>query len=192
MLDGPVAERWRACLEPHPEPARVWNTRRGRRLLGFHKPAEVHELLVDRVGRLVALMGWGEKYRAEWPVGLPTGWTKETVICGDHGEGNSCGPLLALTRTPDGWHADPVPAPPEPYGFMGFIWGYGGTGPGVLYDALLRVALDDPFGLGRDFWPPDDSDLWKTIITTKGPLRISWPTLVRWATHDAEHGRSNR
>lgn len=192
MLDGQVTERWRATLAPHPDPEHMWRTRRGRRLLGFHKPNEVQQLLVDPAGRLVALLpsttGHGQDYRAEWPVGLPTGWAADTVISGDHGEGNSCGPLFALTRTPEGWHADPVPAPPAEYNFNGFIWGYPGTGPGVLYDLLLRVALGSPHGLGPDFDPPDDSELWQTIASTRGPLRIPWPTLCRWAAHDAEHG----
>jgi hypothetical protein len=193
QMQGEVADQWRESLHRHPNSAEVWSSRRGRRLLDRHDPSEVHELLVDHAGRLVALLpstsGQGLDFEAEWPVGLPSGWDETTIIAGDHEDGHGYGPVLALTRTSDGLRADLVPAPPDWAVFGGFTWGYGGGGPSMLYDALLRVALDDPLGYGKGFQPPPDSELWEVITTTKGPLRIRWPDLLRWARYDAEAGR---
>jgi hypothetical protein len=87
---------------------------------------------------------------------------------------------------------DPLLAPPNRTVFGGFSWGYGGGGPSALYDALLRVGCKDALGFDIDFRPLHDSRLWEVITTAKGPLRIAWPDLRRWAAHDAEHVHRNQ
>ena len=189
MLTGPITQQWRAALQRHPEPDRALRSRRGQRLLGAETPEQVDELLIDHAGRLVALLPsstGGQDFHAEWPTGLPSqAWTDQTVIVGDHSEGNACGPLLALTPTRSGeQRIDPVPGLyPAGRTFDGFVWGYEGGGPGVLYDALLRVVLEEPLGLG-DIDVPVDSRLWEAITASSEPLEMRWPDVWRWARQD--------
>lgn len=189
-MDGTVADQWRQTLHPHPDPPRVWTSRRGRRLLGSHTADDVRELLIDRHDRLIALVpaagGDGVDYQAEWPRGLPPAWNEETVIAADRlTSPREYGPVLALTPTGDGWQVDPLPAPPGPRYFDGFSWGYRGGGPTALYDALVRVALDVPLGGIRKGLVPQHSQLWKAITSADGPLRLRWTDVLIWARHDA-------
>ncbi|WP_344547263.1 hypothetical protein [Actinomadura fulvescens] len=188
---GPVAEQWIASLRP--EPQVQWDqrlkTRRGRRLLRGHDASQVRQLLSDHAGRLVALFDadrWSgdTRWHAEWPLGLPAGWDDTTLIAADATSDVDTGgqPVLARIQTASEVRFDPVPLPPGHR--SSFAFGYGGTGPGVLYDALLRVALDDPIGLGEDFQPPPGSQLW-SAITSKGPLRLHWRDVRDWAHRDA-------
>ena len=196
-MHGEVADQWRSTLRPHPDRDSVWATRRGRRLLdrGRDNPSDVRELLSDQSGRLIALVPStiGElDFVAEWPTGLPSGWNETTIIAGDYEEGLGYGPVLALTRTADGLRADLIPAPPGRTVFGGFTWGYGGSGPSDLYEALVRVACDKPLGLSDDFRAPDDSRLVEVITTTKEALRIRWTDLLTWARHDIPDNQEMR
>ena len=218
LVDGPITERWRASLTPHPDPAKVWNQRRGQRLLRALTPDEVSEILIDDAGLLVALERprTGRRilrYRAEWPTGLPAGWTQETVIAGDHGGGYTCGPVFALTPDARGHHGQRISLIPALTTTRAdaFAWGNGWSGQKgrqALYDALLRIALNDPVGssgpwgmpYGRKwdadastdpagwlerFGPDDyDSTLWNAITGTNGPLELRWTDVRRWARHD--------
>ncbi len=81
---------------------------------------------------------------------------------------------------------DPVPFPGKGH-TEAFAHGYAGGSPATLYAALVRCALDEPAGA---FYPlrNEDSQLWKAITTTTGPLRLSWPQAVLWARHDIKVG----
>lgn len=87
--------------------------------------------------------------------------------------------------------ADPLPL--EPGTGPSFGYGYGGGSPYTLYQALIRCALAtpkapftlhdaDPVASDRD---DTSSPLWRAIVTTQGPLRLPWPTVVEWARADA-------
>jgi hypothetical protein len=70
-------------------------------------------------------------------------------------------------------------------------WGYPGTGPGHLYDALAAAVLDSWEDTSQ--WlnrlagrRSHSSGLWKAIQATKqhDPLRIPWPKIVQWTRED--------
>ncbi|WP_067826084.1 hypothetical protein [Actinomadura kijaniata] len=182
---GNAGDIWLETLTAHPDPDQVWKTRRGARLLATYGRAQDGELFTDADGRLVVLLPsptGGRDFLAEWPTGLPDGWNEHTVIAGDHGQGNTCGPPLALTRTPAGWRAQLLPIPPHMPPITGFTWGYDGTGPAYLYDALMRAALDEPQWV--DYRAPEGSRLATALTTTPTPLQLAWPTIVEWARQD--------
>ncbi|GAA4966584.1 hypothetical protein GCM10023334_087680 [Nonomuraea thailandensis] len=78
----------------------------------------------------------GTAIAAEWPIGLPAGWTDATVIAADPQASTSA---FALTPMPDGnIRVDPLSnRGDEP----GYTWGYRGGGPTTFYQALVRCAL---------------------------------------------------
>lgn len=67
--------------------------------------------------------------------------------------------------------------------------------PSTTYVSLLRCALGD----GANFTAISttaraESQLWKAISTTAGPLRLSWPQIQLWARADrntAKHAASD-
>ncbi|MEV7817381.1 hypothetical protein AB0P05_43095 [Streptomyces flaveolus] len=171
---GPVAQDYRAQLTSLPQQTvtelRAKPTRRLLRLLTneTHLPTLKHygfladavenlaQLYTDPAGRWVAEFKPKEGDHAdlavEWPTGKPpAGWGEHTVIAGD----KSSDGVFALTPTPDGGlRIDPLPSSS---GATEYTWGYPGTGPGHLYDALVAAVLDnwedrhpfDPRGAGR-------------------------------------------
>ena len=148
----------------------------------------------DHAGRLVAELtekSWDGHplLDVEWPAGLPDGWTDHTVIAAD---AESTGGVFALTPMPDGrLRADPLPNPGDD---PGYTWGYSGTGPSNLYDALVRCALGTWASRSDRDWlnqpPPEESELWRYISTApqQGPVRLPWPQVRAWA--EADHRRA--
>jgi hypothetical protein len=205
---GPVAQDYRAQLTPLPQQTvtklRAKPTRRLLRLLTneTHLPTLKHygfltdavenqaQLYTDPAGRWVAEFKLDEAdhpdLAVEWPTGKPpAGWGEHTVIAGD----KSSDGVFALTPTPDGGlRIDPLPS------FGGateYTWGYPGTGPGHLYDALAAAVLDSWEETSQ--WlnrlagrRSHRSGLWKAIQATKqhDPLRIPWPKIVQWTRED--------
>ena len=128
-------------------------------------------------------------FKAEWPYDLPQGWNERTIIAADR---DSSGAVFALTPTSSGqMTVDPLPL--EPRTGPSFGYGYGGGSPYTLYQALIRCVFatpQAPFTLNdvdADARNAGDtsSQLWHTIATTQGPLRLPWPTVVNWAKADA-------
>ncbi|TMR03404.1 hypothetical protein ETD83_10890 [Actinomadura soli] len=192
-LAGVAAQQWREGLTPHPAPKDVLRTRRGHRLLNGRPADQVRELLVDYAGRLVCLFDGGPRadvpyWHAEWPVGWPTEWNASTVIAADPDNDEESGgqPVLALTTTADGVRAEPVPLLPDRRDGDTFAFGYDGHGPGVLYDALVRIAVCSHRGFQPAIDPGSGSALWQAI-THRGPLRLRWADVQKWAKQDAAH-----
>jgi hypothetical protein len=140
--------------------------------------------------------GHGERYfQAEWPYDLPQRWTERTIIAADR---DSSGAVFALTPTANGdMTVDPLPL--EPGTGPSFGYGYGGGSPYTLYQALIRSALgtpEAPFTLldvdpdARDA-ENTSSQLWRAIVTTQGPLRLPWPSIVKWAKADYAKAAGN-
>ena len=84
------------------------------------------------------------------------------------------------------------PLPLEPGTGPSFGYGYDGGSPYTLYQALIRAAFgtpEAPFTLNKveaGAGPAEvKSVLWQAIATTKGPLRLPWPTVLQWARADA-------
>jgi hypothetical protein len=194
---GPVVEAWRKTLTPVQDVAAALRLRRVHRLADDHQVEDVEALYRDVEGRYVLLIraSRGELWlSAEWPTNLQatSSWTDKTVLAGDDDEGTTT-TLLALTPTEDGqMRIDPVPLLPRS-DRKAFAYGYGGGTPVTTYQALMRCALGDgPIDMGpiADLLAergPDGksvSQLWATITTTKGPLRLSWPQLKLWARAD--------
>ncbi len=209
---GPVAEQWQQTLTPVPDAERtdLAATRRVARLISpdispreeevFRYVQDNREQLTglwrDHAGRLVAELtekSWDghSLLDVEWPTNLPDGWTDHTVIAAD---AESTGGVFALTPMPNGQlRADPLPNPgsdPE------YTWGYSGTGPSNLYDALVRCALGIwPSSSASDwlYQPADDkSELWRYISTSaqEGPIRLPWPQIREWAEADRQRATS--
>jgi len=96
-----------------------------------------------------------------------------------------------LTPTPDGgMRVDPVPFPG---GRPGYTWGYDGTGPSVLYCALVGCATGDlAASAHHNRWPmffehgDRSSQLWNYIKKQDGAFRLPWPQVVAWANQDRE------
>ena len=202
---GPVVEQWRETLTPvsAAEQGQLTNSRRLARLLSsdispqveaeFHfvdnSRNQVNAMWRDHADRLVVELdekAWNDELllAMEWPTDLPDGWDDHTVIAGDA----YADAVFALTSTKDGrLRADPLP---NPAADPSYTWGYSGTGPSNLYDALVRCAL----GL----WPsnspgdwlnrpaPTGSELWAFITGTAkdGPIRLPWPQVQAWARAD--------
>jgi hypothetical protein len=207
----PVVEQYCDTLTPLPGPVqeklRTRPTRRVMRLVQSerHMGAIRHYDLVgkglkrieafytDPAGRLVAAErpdsdddGPG-RIIVEWPLYPICGWTDETMIASD---GDDFG-VFALTPTnAGGLRVDPLPAIAESRGGH-FTWGYQGSGPIALYNALCRSAIDDLWQVAPHEWldmysPRSRSELWHTITTTdqNGPIRLTWPQVIDWATSD--------
>ncbi|MFF9409839.1 hypothetical protein ACF1B0_30595 [Streptomyces anandii] len=212
---GPVAQDYRAQLTPLPPQTvttlRAKPTRRLMRLLTneTHLPTLKHyrflekelkdltQLYTDPAGRWVAEFKPGHSHvddadhpdlAIEWPTGKPpAGWGEHTVIAGD----KSSDGVFALTPIPDGeLRIDPLPSSG---GATEYTWGYPGTGPGQLYDALTAATLDGWEDTSQ--WlnrlvgqRSHNSGLWKAIQATKqhDPLRIPWPKIVQWTREDQE------
>lgn len=192
--NGPVVDAWHKTLTPVEDLDGVLRLRRVRRILDTLPLDSVRRAFHDAEGRyvLVTYHNGIEWSLAEWPVSLAatTHWTDDTVLAGD--DDGSVTTLMALTPTGEGgMRIDPVPLPPRS-DRDAFAYGYGGGTPGTTYQALLRIALDDEPGSQRiasvlHERRPDGSlvsQLWKTISTTTGPLRLSWPQLRLWARAD--------
>lgn len=193
---GPVVDAWRKTLT-EVDVADALRLRRVDRLLEGYRSATVRQAHRDPDGRYVLVVELGNGHvwsMAEWPVSLDrvADWTDKTVIAGDDEQGTTT-TLLALTPTDDGrMRVDPVPLPPRS-DRDAFAYGYGGGTPATTYQALLRCALGDGANIhrimrttaeNRRLNPDASSQLWKTISTTKGPLRLSWPQLQLWARAD--------
>ncbi|MFI6341368.1 hypothetical protein [Streptomyces sp. NPDC050535] len=210
---GPVAQDYRAQLTPLPEDfveeLRNRPTRRLMRLLTkeTHLPTLKHygflddalkdlaQLFTDPGGRWVAEFKPGHSHfddaehpdlAVEWPTGKPpAGWGEQTVIAGDKASDG----VFALTPTPDGGlRIDPLPSSG---GATEYTWGYPGTGPGQLYDALTAATLDtweDTSQWLNQFFGRRShaSGLWKAIQDAKqhGPIRLHWPEIVEWTRED--------
>ena len=204
--EGPVVQAWQANLTTIDDLDAALRLRRVRRLLGYHAPDRVRAGYREPDGRyvLVIELDNGSSWSAaEWPASLQvvSTWTDETVLAGD-GPGGSV-TLLALT--PDGsgrTRTDPVPLQPHS-NREAFGYGYTGGTPTTTYRALLRIGLGD----GADTDPvlkwlrehdrPDGyrsdtpaSQLWHTISTANGPLRLPWPRLRLWARADQKAARA--
>ncbi|WP_431879050.1 hypothetical protein [Amycolatopsis sacchari] len=192
--EGPVVEAWRKHLTPT-DPGEALRLRRVQRLVDNGYEEMVREAYRDPDGRyvLVIRLDNGEIYsRAEWPLGLETvaTWTDETVLAAD--DRNTVVTLLALTPTADGTlRTDPVPMAPWG-GREAFAYGYGGGTPGTTFGAILRCALGEEadihrvsrHAVERGIDGDGASQLWKAIVTTTGPLRLSWPQVQLWARAD--------
>jgi hypothetical protein len=210
-LAGPVAEQWHQTLTPIPERERVQlaATRRVARLISpsisprteeeFHyvetNREKISGMWRDYAGRLVAELaersGDGHPLLyVEWSTNLPRGWTDHTVVAADP----ESGAVVALTPLLDGqMQADLLPNPgAEP----SYTWGYSGTGPSNLYDALIRCALGLWRSRSGNDWlnqpPPDGSELWRYVSTTAkdGPIRLPWPQIQAWARSDRKKAMS--
>ncbi|MEU7159191.1 hypothetical protein AB0A98_22545 [Streptomyces chrestomyceticus] len=208
---GPVARDWYASLTPWPPEKKAAElacpSRRLMRLLcsETHLPTlkefgtmdrtldDIAQLYTDSAGRWVAEhkkegLGAGTTLSIEWPTGKPAGpWTEATVIAGDYpGDG-----VFALTPAPDGsLTIEPLPSSG---GATEYTWGYGGTGPGDLYLALVGAALDtwEDHARWKQFLGLHNargSALWSAIKKADqgGPLRLAWPDVVTWAKADRE------
>lgn len=211
---GPVTEQYRSALTPLSDTERLQlldaPTRRlARLLLAETNIAAIRETgLLDRAlgelaglyrdpaGRLVAL----DRQRpgddslgiaAEWPTTLPTGWNERTVIAADP---HRPALIVALTPTPDGeLRVDPLP---NPGGEPGFTWGYSGSGPRTLYQALVRcVTRDwtaDPdtrswlIHLTHAWSDTTGSPLYHYLTTHEGPLRLPWGQIQEWVQADLD------
>ncbi|MFI6031641.1 hypothetical protein [Amycolatopsis magusensis] len=193
--EGPVVDSWRRNLVPT-DLADARRLRRVQRLLDNGYQRLAREAYRDTDGRYVLVVHLDNGdiwFRAEWPTDLDVlaHWTDETILAGD--DSGSVTALLALTPTEDGsLRTDPVPLAPRE-GYEGFGFGYGGGGPSSTYSALLRVALGvsrEEAGRiarahpGRGLGDGPESQLWTTISTTTGPLRLSWPQVKLWARAD--------
>ncbi|GAA2911289.1 hypothetical protein [Actinoplanes cyaneus] len=207
---GPVTDQYLSTLTPLTEDEREHPTRRLARLLCAetnidaireHRlldlaQAELEGLYRDQAGRLVARErpAYGDdsiELNAEWPTALPQGWTERTVIAADP---HRPALVVALTPTSDGdLHVDPLP---NPGGEPGYTWGYSGSGPRTLYQALVRCATGD-FNADPDnrSWLADLTDSWHDttgsplyhyLVTLDGPLRLSWPQVQQWVRADLE------
>jgi hypothetical protein len=203
---GPVIEAWKATLQPVADRDAAVRLRRVRRLL--HPDEAPHSdatLYHDPAGRYVVVNPprspdaerW---FAAEWPTSLEAvaGWTDKTILAADPVSNTTT--LVALTPTDDGkmW-VDPLPMPLSS-GRDGFAYGYSGGTPTVTYRAVLRCALPlhehQTIRIApRMRWDITDahteenrpvSQLWKTIATAQGPLRLSWPQVQLWARADAD------
>jgi len=209
---GPVAEQWHQTLIPvaADEQAKLVASRRIARLLspdisprteeefGFVQKSrqELIGLWRDHAGRLVAELterAWDGSplLNVEWPTNLPHGWNDHTVIAADD---QSDGAVFALTPLPDGQlRADPLP---NPAADPSYTWGYSGTGPSNLYDALVRCALGMWASPSSDDWlnqlAPPNSELWEYITTAaqNGPIRLPWPQVQAWARADRNRAMS--
>lgn len=170
-------------------------------------PEKIVALYEDPARRLVA------EYRpsrpdepmtlaVEWPTGMPADWTDATVIVADH-RPNGGAPVFALTPTDTGeLRVDPLP---NPGGEPTYNWGYGGTGPSTLYEALVRCALRDwTVNKRDDVWlaylthgfqrEKSRSTLWNFIYDHDGDIRLPWPQIRQWATEDQQlmRGQTSR
>jgi hypothetical protein len=190
---GPVVNQWRQTLTEVNRNTAL-KTRRVQRLLGpGREETDVEQLLRDPAGRYIAVVksqgrSNGLDFIAEWPYRLPTGWNEETIIAADPHQGA----VFALTPTDDG-RLDVDPVPFERGTGPSFRYGYRGGSPSTLYQALIRCAFDGieeaPFALRDvtdDFKAGGVSQLWNTIVTTEGPLRLPWPRVKLWARADAK------
>ena len=128
----------------------------------------------------------------EWSTGLPADWNEHTIIAADPEA--DVGAVFALTPMLDGTlRADPLPNPGSD---PSYTWGYRGTGPSNLYDALVRCALGIWASSSADNWllkpPPDGSQLWHYISTApkESPIRLSWPQVQAWARADRKRALS--
>ena len=213
---GSVVEEWKKTLRPVQDVTAALRLRRVRRLIGDGPtgPGEL-EFYRDAAGRYVVMhppISFGEEpsYDAEWPASLDAvaGWTDRTILAADKVSNTTT--LMALTPTDDGgMQVDPVPMP-RGTGRTGFAFGYGGGGPAATYMALLRCALSPAehrvikrlhprlgWRVGtkpvRDTEDsPPASQLWTAIVTTRGPLQLSWPKAQQWAFEDLEVVRGGR
>ncbi|MFE5565921.1 hypothetical protein ACFQ68_13125 [Amycolatopsis japonica] len=200
--DGPVIASWRENLT-RTDLQEARRLRRVRRLLEGGYDDHAREAFRDVDGRyvIVVRLDNGETwFKAEWPVALDVvaTWTDETILAGD--DTASTTTLLALTTTPDGrMRTDPVPLP-RPGGRDAFGFGYSGGGPSFTYTALLRAALgvgsNETSAIAKATIAAADEDeptsqLWSTISSTSGPLRLSWPQVKLWARADRKRANTD-
>jgi hypothetical protein len=204
---GPVVDAWKSRLTLVDDPMKALRLRRVRRLLADADPVAVRAIYRDPAGRYVLVRSLQDRdevlwFYAEWPVATTTAatWTDKTVLAAD-GQGGATA-LLALTPTDDAtMRVDPVPMPPRTAGDA-FAYGYGGGTPWTTYTAIVRLALDPQRWdqlQGKDLVRAADgrhgnraeSQLWKAISTTHGPLRLSWPQVRLWARADANTAASD-
>lgn len=150
----------------------------------------IEAFYTDRDGRLVAAERADDgpgRLIAEWPLYPIDGWTDETLIASD---GEDYG-VFALTPTDEGLRVDPLPAIAELRGGH-YTWGYQGSGPFSLYNALCRAAIGGLWNVAPQEWLENlagRSQLWRTITTSdqNGPLRLQWPQVRVWASDDHRH-----
>ncbi|MFI5736133.1 hypothetical protein ACIA49_38825 [Kribbella sp. NPDC051587] len=133
---------------------------------------------------------------AEWPTERITNsgwnileaWNDKTIIAGDGTDQQTL--LVALTPNDRGdMRVQPVPIVP---GSNAFAYGYSGGTPTTTYQSLLRCVLGDEDAvraMSHDRMQSGDSQLWNAISTTKGPLRLPWPQIQKWAREDLQHAR---
>jgi hypothetical protein len=200
---GPVIEEWRSTLTPVPDLAAALRRRRlvdllpGERLLDADAVEAIYR---DVDGRYIVVPAEddGDRYfQAEWPVSLDavSTWNDQTVIAAD--QTHEATALLALTPTNDGgMRVDPVPVPDRTGYRHAFAYGYDGGTPAGTYTALIRCALPDQHHLVQlhDFRrvvdpadpPLPSSELWDALVDTRGPLRLPWQKIQRWARADLE------
>ncbi|MDQ3763952.1 MAG: hypothetical protein M3460_20810 [Actinomycetota bacterium] len=161
LVLGPVTKQYLATCTPLPEDEQEQllanSSRRLVRLLvmvaedpeyirgsGLLERAikEVVTLYHDPAGRMVAKIRPTNEYHEarlaiEWPQTFPDDWTEATVIAGDAAMGETG--LFALTPTPNGdMRIEPLPNPGEA---PGYTWGYSGSGPATVYEALVRRRI---------------------------------------------------
>ncbi|MEV5554954.1 hypothetical protein AB0L44_15000 [Nonomuraea wenchangensis] len=192
--DGPIVQQWQQSMRPVEAAAAVLrDTRRGRRLADGYDLNSLLKLWQDEAGRYVAVFESAiadnpSVFVAEWPYAPPSGWTTQTVIAAD----DDTGAVLAITPRPDGPpRVEPLPF--EPDTGPSFRHGYTGGSPYTLYQALIRAVfgtISAPFSLNAvpsadDRTSPERSQLWHAIATTKGALRLPWPSVQQWARDDA-------
>jgi hypothetical protein len=209
---GPVVEQWRQTLVPLTdiEVQGLIGSRRIARLLSpdisartesefkFVEKArrQVVGIWRDYAGRLTVETieeSWDGHplLELEWPMGLPADWNEHTIIAADPEA--DVGAVFALTPMQDGTlRADPLPNPGSD---PSYTWGYSGTGPSNLYDALVRCALGIWASSSADNWlrkpAPHGSELWHYITTRKeSPIRLPWPQVQAWARADRKRALS--
>ena len=194
---GPVIDEWKASLSPVEDLPAALRLRRIAELVDRQadqpvSAEEVEAIYRDRDGRYVVVYPdqsgtRGPLFHAEWPVSLKAvaDWNDRTVIAADGFHGPTA--LFALTSTETGeMRIDPVPLPRRHPGHDSFAYGYPGGTPVTTYHAIARCALDRTYRSDMLREIRRDSQLWQAITTEKGPLRLPWPQVRKWAEADRE------
>lgn len=197
---GPVIDEWIATLTPVDDITAALRRHRLVELLDNSSLSDADSIAAiyrDPAGRYIVAPRIEDDderhFEAEWPVSLDAvaGWNDRTVIAADHPHHGTA--LLALTPTADGrMRVDPIPVTSEGRYQHAFAYGYNGGTPAKTYAALIRCALlpDDHHHLHLADLRAE-SQLWDTLTSTTGPLRLPWPQVQRWARADLGTYRSS-